>query len=612
MRGQVEKGQVEFLNFEKVNIPRPYESREVSEDRYVIYGYDNLYPYFLLRLYNESAIHSSIINVKSTYIIGDGLRLKGDKEFDIQVNSKDSFNELVDKVVKDYLIFNYFGIEVLYNALNEPIEYHHIPAHNLRTNKSKTKFWYSEDWTYKKDLINYDVWRPGSSDTKSKVFFYDGYYPTVNRIYPVPDYAGGLKAVQTDVAITDFNLNNIKNHFSVSTIISFFEGANVPDDIKKKIIEDLKDSYTGENGKKLIVNFLPKGSEAPRVENLMPGDWDKAYTMVREANEDTIYKSHQVTSPMLISAKTQGQLGGATELEIAYEIFKSNYILGKRREIQFALSRLFNVDLEFIDRPLFKTSLSDSLKEKVFTINEIRKTQGLPPIEGGDRLPVEAVKVQPTQVMITEQPKDDSEIIKKKLTEEDYNKIAHLGILKDEFDVVEDGEQFQFIKVQLDKESDIADYVIKNDIKGLKTSELRDLIEKDLDISISESDLNKTLNKLKDSGIINVEEKDGRVNIKPPVKPKIPQTRKVEIFYSYEVRPGLGAPIIPTSRDFCVKLIENNRLYSREDIQTMSDIFGYDIYTYGGGYFYNPKTDETTPFCRHYFKSNAVVRKSNQ
>ena len=159
--GQDEKGTTKFLTFGKVNIPKPYESRESAEDKYVVYGdkygYYNLYPVFLLKLYNESAIHSSIINVKASYIIGEGLKIKGGEELNIQVNAQDSFSELVDKVVKDYLIFNYVGIEVLYNALNEPIEYHHIPAHYLRLNKSKNRFWHCDDWVYKNNVTNFNI-----------------------------------------------------------------------------------------------------------------------------------------------------------------------------------------------------------------------------------------------------------------------------------------------------------------------------------------------------------------------------------------------------------------------------------------------------------------------
>jgi hypothetical protein len=47
------KNMLEVLKFEKNNIPTPYESKEVSDNKYVNYGVDNLYPNFLLGLLHE-------------------------------------------------------------------------------------------------------------------------------------------------------------------------------------------------------------------------------------------------------------------------------------------------------------------------------------------------------------------------------------------------------------------------------------------------------------------------------------------------------------------------------------------------------------------------------
>ena len=98
------------LKFEKNNIPLPKESKNTDDSRYVTYGTDNIYPNFLLELYNNSPIHSSIINAKTNYIIGDGLKYADGKDVDFNVNDADNIKEFASKLIKDYLIFNAFAV----------------------------------------------------------------------------------------------------------------------------------------------------------------------------------------------------------------------------------------------------------------------------------------------------------------------------------------------------------------------------------------------------------------------------------------------------------------------------------------------------------------------
>ncbi|SFW53189.1 hypothetical protein, partial [Chitinophaga sancti] len=71
-----------------------------------------------------------------------------------------------------------------------------------------------------------------------------------------------------------------------------------------------------------------------------------------------------------------------------------------------------------------------------------------------------------------------------------------------------------------------------------------------------------------------------------------------------------GDILIPTSRGFCIKLVENNKYYSREDIQTMSGIFGYDVFTHCGGFWKHAGTDSTKVHCRHKFQQVMLKRKN--
>lgn len=93
--------------------------------------------------------------------------------------------------------------------------------------------------------------------------------------------------------------------------------------------------------------------------------------------------------------------------------------------------------------------------------------------------------------------------------------------------------------------------------------------------------------------------------------PNKPETVSVEVMYSYERRPNAGdSDLIETSRPFCVKLITLDRLYTRVDIESITDRLGYSVFDRAGGFWnHNGKTDIQ---CRHYWKANIVVKKEKK
>jgi hypothetical protein len=609
------KQHVEVLKFDKINLPVPYEDITYNNDeRMVCYGTDNLYPNFLLSLYNNSPIHSAIINSKTTYIIGDGLKYTNGQEIKTPVNDSESFEETISKCIKDYLLYNYFCVEVLYNAFNQPISYFWIPAHKIRTNKSKTSFWYSEDWKKRIKAIQYERMTLNNQTATSKIFFFDGYFPSLNNVYPSPEYNGSIKSITTDVAIRDFNLNNIKNQFSVSTLITFFNGSNISDEVKQQVIKDIRQSYQGENGKKVIVDFQQQTGKSADVRNISPGDWDKAYTVIAQNVSDDIYRGHQVTSPMLMGVKTEGQLGGATELETAYEIFKNTYIRQKRQELTGAFNVLFSGStiitgqVSFTDKALFSTQLSDALKQQVYTINELRKEAGLPALSNGNRLLSDANTPQqnagqegPLKSQI-QNPSNNSQV--RKLTEEDFEKVKHLGTDKGIYEIL-DYEELRFAT-----DSDISQWIISNDIDGLDVDAIINKMKND-GITATIDELKSTLKELGDSGVINSSiDENGKIQTEP-VKNQLPNSDKVFTMYDYQKRPTIkGTTLIPTSRSFCRKIVEANKYYSRQDIQEMTTIFGYSIFDHCGGFYHDPDTGETTNICRHHWVPIRVKNKS--
>jgi hypothetical protein len=88
---------------------------------------------------------------------------------------------------------------------------------------------------------------------------------------------------------------------------------------------------------------------------------------------------------------------------------------------------------------------------------------------------------------------------------------------------------------------------------------------------------------------------------------KNPKTTEVLIRYSYEWRVPKNEQDINTSRDFCRRLMELNRFYSRSDIELISERVGYSVWDRCGGFWNNNGKIEFQ--CRHQWKANFVKRK---
>jgi hypothetical protein len=104
----------------------------------------------------------------------------------------------------------------------------------------------------------------------------------------------------------------------------------------------------------------------------------------------------------------------------------------------------------------------------------------------------------------------------------------------------------------------------------------------------------------------------GRPPKKRPVIKRPTIGDKYEIRFRYDLRTGISGPkILPNgrTRDFCAIIIEADRYYTKGDINTMSNGFGLSVFEFAGGWYNNPDTGETTPYCRHNWTMIFVERK---
>lgn len=549
---------VQVIKFEAVQLPTFVENTNVD---YVSFGEYNGYPQYLLELFNRSGKHNAIVTGKVHYIKGRGFYLDEGLDQKIKdkiqaliknINEYDSLDDLLYKNTTDLELFAGLAIEVIprrdgkgWASLN------HIDRSTVRVSKDKKTIFVCDNWVDPKNSQN-KYYKPKDEEIKklkafnpktfSGVFLFDQYRPGMG-VYPLPEYLGCIPYIECDIQIANFHLNNLRNGFSAGTLISFNGGQ--PDAEKAKVIEGkIKGKHAGtDNAGSTVIVFSNGKDSAPTIIPLQSNNFDKLWDTLNQTSQQEIFTGHKITSPLLFGIKTEGQLGGNTELREAWELFKNGYVSSKQQMLLSCFNYLFSLNglgepLSIKDIEPIGFDLSEQYLLQVLTKDEVREMLG-----------------------------------RKPLSSEQVTESAPVQ-MKTEFSDDEKIEMFSSFGEEKSK------YKIHSSV---------DIEDRD-DSYIKELEFHSSRQKF-------AEEKP---NASAP-------TASVKVMWSYELRAS-APPLQPggSSRPFCKKMISLDRLYTRQDIDTISSKLGYDVWKMRGGFYHNPELDVTTDYCRHIWKQNVV------
>jgi hypothetical protein len=602
------------INFSEYSQPKFTEKK--NQD-WVSYGEDNKFPLHLLSLLNTSAKHNAIVNGKANYIAGGGI------VFDDEANqylvekpinrSKENINDILDKITLDIETFGGCYLEIIYNHFGDAVSLYHIDYAKVRSNPDNTYFYISNEWDVKakpNDIESISAFNPDNKVGKQLIYLKE-YRPGVNT-YTLPTYQGALNYIELDVAVSEFHLNAIHNGMMPSKMLSFNNGIPTEEE-QRKIERQVKDKFSGEkNAGKFIINFNNDPAKAPTVIDLSASDLDKQFDMLNKTIQQEIFSGHRITSASLFGISQEGALGARTEMRDAYEIFQNTYVSGKQQFIERWLGYilpLFGITAEFHIKhtePL-GFEFSEAIISANMTREEIREKLGLP-------LEVKPVAVPEATNQAFSQQDDDfavSVFADFGDARSDYNVIKSRRVqFDDNFEPIPHQEFADIDIIITNVQSGILDLLQKNPLTTVEDMATALKVDKQVIIgSLSTLENNSLINvkPFNDNGseVISREITDEGKKQKSARKP----IADIQIRYSYEVTPGLGAPIIPTTRRFCENLINLDRIYSRAEIQAISQRLGYSVWQRRGGFYTNPRTQVTTPYCRHRWVEQVVIKR---
>lgn len=569
------------------DIPEYKETR--LRGGWLSYGYNNALCRELIELYNNSSKHNALITGKVNYVKGQGLKTDdlALKRLFNRPNIFEDGNEILEKIVTDLELFGGFYLQLVFSKMGGQLtDYYHLPFQNCAPNENGQEIFYSEEIEKGIKMSNGKVYEVYNGVNQGTKVLYVKKYRAGSGILTLPDYYASLRYIKIDSEIANFHYNNLISGFSAGTMIVLHNGE--PDaDTKRKIAREFKKNTTGsDNGGGVFIHYANPNEKEPTLIPLNGNDLPDRFNLLNEQVQQEIFIGHKVVNPILFGVKTEGQLGGRNETIEAFELFKQSYIEPQQKCIVSAFNLLGRINGAQSGCTIETASplgldYMELYREAVIDRATLQKELGLE-IE------------QPTQT----QMKAEGCGCNVKMSENnpfgwhdnDLLHFAEHGEPKENFEIL---HQLP-VNFEIDEQAARALKIIQ-DNPGITTAEVLNILNATaregkvlIDEMVAES-------LLETEGGLAVSEEGLKV---------IENFNPTELIVKYEysgVRDN-------RNRDFCARLLQLGRLYSREDIDSLSRILGYNVWKRRGGWYHNPQLNVNLPHCRHEW-SQVIVRR---
>jgi hypothetical protein len=596
-----------ITEFASAEIPKFLEK---TNQNIVYFGVNNIYPFELIDLYNDSSTHNAIINGKVGYTVGNGLHSEDleTKKWLSFANIDEDWTSLLKRLSLDYELFNGYAIEVIRTGVGN--QYHHIDFANIRVGLDGG-IQYSDNWitdkgtrNSKPDIQYLERYNPKDQEQKRGVIYHVDYRPNL-KYYPLPVYVGSLAEIKTDVQIGDYWLNEVRSGFVGGTLIQHNNGVPETQEESKAFEEAFQEKFGKATGTKIVHLFAPSKDNGSEISNLNGNDLHERYLEMSNRVKESIFIGHRVTNPILFGVKEAGQLGARNELDLAYEIFTNTYIAERQNTLlrtikKLAFYEIRKTEIEIIPlKPIDTVDLTSDIILANLTRKEIRD---LINDQTGLELAEETAPVAP--VALCSHFADDSDISHLfdaiGESEDDYEEIESFDIHFDS-----DGMPMEFAT----KEQGIIQRVLKTLLTNplIAASGISDVL------GLAFPDLIASIGILTKSNLIEITGET--INLTPTGErvAKVIDLPQTEIKYKYTLRSD-APPLKGESRDFCKKMMSKKKVYSRAEIELLRNDMASgskeaDVWLSRGGWYRRPDTDINIPYCRHIWRQVLVRKK---
>lgn len=330
-----------FLRVGEGNLSTPYIDRYYTQNNIIRFGTDNLYPQLLNQLYYTSPIHGTCIEFITNAVIGGGYswadkRLSAEDTVQLMTFEKaNRFTKMARVLTRDYTMHR--RVVVLVTKLGNGTRLTRIDPATIRNGLALEVYTYSFDWSRGMiESATYPRYFPGCDYPESLYVFQDD--TPGQDVYPLPGYNSILNFAFLDGEMSFFHKNHIQNSIFPSLAIRRPKEFGSIEEINR-FKEEITSKQGASNAGKVIVLTGNGMEDVPELTAIPVNSADGAFTNTSKEIKEQICIAHGI-NPSIMGVKTQGQLGGTTELQDSYAIFEKNRVMPERATMQEILNEL--------------------------------------------------------------------------------------------------------------------------------------------------------------------------------------------------------------------------------------------------------------------------------
>lgn len=641
------------LSFSKQYL-QPIEEKD-RQRGFIKWGKKNDYPFFLIEMLQGSAWHQGIIKNKTYYIAGGGLEtVSGDlTAFLANPFSDFDMNEIAQRMAFDFEVFGAMAVVGTWNREGTKVaRWEHMDIDLIRMTEDERMYYVSDDWSALQqtpETTNYRSYPALDENNRTGSFML--YYKEPSKqakgekgIYPKPPYYGGITAIQTDVDISKFHMYELQNGFKAGTLINLASGEPETAEEERKIKEQIKGrTQSVEDAGEIIITFSDGADKAPTVLPLNGNNLHERYLMTEKSVQQNILVAHSVVAPSLFGIAPNGSFNAAETADL-FEIYKATYINSRQKQIEWLINYMVKLSgylgsLKLVDvKPInlqtaapIAAPTAETLS--VDTNDSLNKSQVNSLIDVAEKVKSGFLSADTALHIVLASFPTIAEAQARKIVGLPTTTLSSCDH-KHEFSADEiqifseygvNSKDYKVLKTNIIEWDTPSDEVfskeemmfatigeVKANISGLEKSILSMLIDGEDAAAISTAtgasieEVAKSTERLIAfelllEGVVTDLGKQLLDQAPAPID-------QFMVVYTYKERPGVPK-VLTKSRDFCLRLLSLNRLYTRDEINNISSRVDRNVWNYRGGWYTNPDTQVSTPYCRHIWVQQLVIKK---
>lgn len=345
-----------MVNLAEVKIPKVIPNQvRMSQNDWVNYGDNNLFPDFLMESVKKSENHSAFISLRENMFKGSGLSYSDATKGFLEALDEDgtTIEDLWEDWATDMSIMETFAVFVRYNKTKTQIvALDYVDSSKVRPSKtyevdkdgnptSKLRgYWVCPDWQYHTQFppVMYERFNPGNINETTQLHFYhkrangQPYLPEVS-------YVSCLNYVQMEDETSKYGLNTMLNGFFASAILSVT--ASMSDEQKEAFKRNVRDSFTGsENASKLMV-MVQESKDGVQVTPISSGDNTNMLKALGDRAQQAIATAHRCHPSLASIQVATGLSSDAALLRTAQEQFQNNVVTHLQKPVVSFLDKVF-------------------------------------------------------------------------------------------------------------------------------------------------------------------------------------------------------------------------------------------------------------------------------